>query len=86
MKALDEKIQNYQQKINKTQERIGVIERQLAADSNAPAASIESIRTQHSELTAIVNKLQSQADEMKRSDKPKVRIVFLKNNIFYAFV
>jgi chromosome segregation ATPase len=71
MKALDEKIQKYQQKVNKRQERIDVIEGRLKSD-NTPAASIDSLRAQHNELTDIVNKLQSQVDEMKRSDKPKV--------------
>ena len=72
VKSLNEKIHKYQQKINKKLARISVVEAQLNKDSNAPELSLDSLRSQHNNLTDTVNKLQSQADEIKQSDGPKV--------------
>lgn len=75
VKVLDEKIQKYQKSINTKQERINIIEGQLNKDASAPKVPLETLQAQHDELTANVNKLQSQADDMKRGDGPKVGII-----------
>lgn len=83
LRKLDERIEKYTKSIDKKLERIKVIEGQLRKDPDEIPLPI--LQAQLDELSEAVNKLQSQADEMKRRDKPVVSLWFKLHQRIFTF-